>query len=52
MTSAVPLKSWIAVVGSTIGTFMAIINVQIVNASLERRARKRNRKGIPKESEV
>ena len=34
MTSAVPLKSWIAVVGSTIGTFMAIINVQIVNASL------------------
>jgi DHA2 family multidrug resistance protein len=34
MTPAVPLKSWIAVVGSTIGTFMAIINVQIVNASL------------------
>src|SRR5258708_33329253 len=34
MTPAVPLKTWIAVVGSTIGTFMAIINVQIVNASL------------------
>ena len=34
MTRAVPLRTWIAVVGSTIGTFMAIINVQIVNASL------------------
>jgi DHA2 family multidrug resistance protein len=34
MTPAVPLRTWIAVVGSTIGTFMAIINVQIVNASL------------------
>ena len=34
MTPAVALRTWIAVVGSTIGTFMAIINVQIVNASL------------------
>ena len=34
MTPPCRLRSWIAVVGSTIGTFMAIINVQIVNASL------------------
>ncbi len=34
MTPAVSLKTWITIVGSTIGTFMAIINVQIVNASL------------------
>lgn len=28
------LKTWIAVIGSTIGAFMAILNIQIVNASL------------------
>lgn len=30
----VPLKTWIAVVGATLGAFMAILNIQIVNASL------------------
>src|SRR5580765_7604139 len=34
MTPVVPLKTWIAIVGSTIGTFMAIINIQIVGASI------------------
>ena len=34
MTPAVPLKTWVAIVGSTIGTFMAIINIQIVGASM------------------
>ena len=34
MTPAVPLKTWVAIVGSTIGTFMAIINIQIVGASI------------------
>ena len=34
MTPVVPLKTWIAIVGSTIGTFMAIINIQIVGASM------------------
>jgi MFS transporter, DHA2 family, multidrug resistance protein len=28
------LKTWIAVVGSTLGAFMAVLNIQIVNASL------------------
>lgn len=28
------LKSWVAVIGSTLGAFMAVINIQIVNASL------------------
>jgi MFS transporter, DHA2 family, multidrug resistance protein len=31
---AVPLKTWIAVFGSTLGAFMAVLNIQIVNASL------------------
>jgi DHA2 family multidrug resistance protein len=31
----VPLRSWLAVVGGTIGAFMAVINVQTTNASLE-----------------
>jgi DHA2 family multidrug resistance protein len=31
---AVSLKTWIAVVGAAIGAFMAILNIQIVNASL------------------
>jgi DHA2 family multidrug resistance protein len=29
-----PLRMWAAVVGSTLGAFMAILNIQIVNASL------------------
>ena len=29
-----PLKMWTAVVGSTLGAFMAVLNIQIVNASL------------------
>src|SRR5437899_2188047 len=31
---AVPLRTWIAVVGATLGAFMAVLNIQIVNASL------------------
>src|SRR6516165_4428302 len=31
---SVPLKTWVAVVGSTLGAFMAVLNIQIVNASL------------------
>ena len=30
----VPARVWIAVVGSTLGAFMAVLNIQIVNASL------------------
>ena len=33
-SEAVPLKVWIAVIGSTLGAFMAVLNIQIVNASL------------------
>jgi DHA2 family multidrug resistance protein len=29
-----PFKTWIAVVGATLGAFMAVLNIQIVNASL------------------
>ncbi|HTZ81316.1 MAG TPA: MDR family MFS transporter [Stellaceae bacterium] len=29
-----PLKTWIAVIGATLGAFMAVLNIQIVNASL------------------
>jgi DHA2 family multidrug resistance protein len=29
-----PAKMWIAVIGSTLGAFMAVLNIQIVNASL------------------
>ena len=32
--AAIPLKTWIAVIGSTLGAFMAVLNIQIVNASL------------------
>jgi DHA2 family multidrug resistance protein len=28
------LKTWVAVIGSTLGAFMAVLNIQIVNASL------------------
>jgi MFS transporter, DHA2 family, multidrug resistance protein len=31
---AVSAKTWLAVVGSTLGAFMAVLNIQIVNASL------------------
>jgi MFS transporter, DHA2 family, multidrug resistance protein len=30
----VPLKTWVAVIGSTIGAFLAILNIQVVGASL------------------
>jgi DHA2 family multidrug resistance protein len=33
-TAAGALKMWIAVAGSTLGAFMAVLNIQIVNASL------------------
>ncbi|HKJ73614.1 MAG TPA: MDR family MFS transporter [Alphaproteobacteria bacterium] len=33
-SDAVSFKTWIAVFGATLGSFMAIINIQIVNASL------------------
>ncbi len=29
-----PLKTWMAVIGATLGAFMAVLNIQIVNASL------------------
>jgi DHA2 family multidrug resistance protein len=32
--SSASFKTWIAVVGSTLGAFMAVLNIQIVNASL------------------
>jgi DHA2 family multidrug resistance protein len=34
-TPAVSFKTWIAVIGSTLGAFMAVLNIQIVNASLQ-----------------
>ena len=30
----VPLKTWIAVGGALMGAFMAVLNIQITNASL------------------
>ncbi|HEY0182946.1 MAG TPA: hypothetical protein VGC09_09080 [Rhodopila sp.] len=27
-------KMWVAVIGATLGAFMAVLNIQIVNASL------------------
>jgi DHA2 family multidrug resistance protein len=33
-TVMTPLRMWCAVVGSTLGAFMAVLNIQIVNASL------------------
>ncbi|MDO3432556.1 DHA2 family efflux MFS transporter permease subunit [Rhizobium sp. CBN3] len=33
-TAMSPLRMWMAVVGSTLGAFMAVLNIQIVNASL------------------
>jgi MFS transporter, DHA2 family, multidrug resistance protein len=32
--TAVPLKTWLAVIGSTLGAFLAVLNIQIVNSSL------------------
>ncbi|MGX4804868.1 MDR family MFS transporter [Bradyrhizobium guangdongense] len=31
---AVSIKTWMAVIGATLGAFMAVLNIQIVNASL------------------
>ncbi|HEY4834658.1 MAG TPA: EmrB/QacA family drug resistance transporter, partial [Bradyrhizobium sp.] len=31
---AVSATTWLAVVGATLGAFMAVLNIQIVNASL------------------
>jgi DHA2 family multidrug resistance protein len=33
-TPAIPAKIWIAVIGANLGAFMAVLNIQIVNASL------------------
>jgi MFS transporter, DHA2 family, multidrug resistance protein len=33
-TTAVSTKTWLAVFGATLGAFMAVLNIQIVNASL------------------
>jgi DHA2 family multidrug resistance protein len=33
-TPTVSAKTWIAIIGSTLGAFMAVLNIQIVNASL------------------
>ena len=34
VAATIPLKTWIAVIGATLGAFMAVLNIQIVNASL------------------
>src|SRR5436305_14135597 len=31
---AVPLRNWLAVLGGVLGAFMAVLNIQVVNASL------------------
>src|SRR5258705_13818982 len=31
---AIPAKTWIAVIGATLGAFMAVLNIPIVNAAL------------------
>ena len=33
-TPPVALKTWLAVIGSTLGAFLAVLNIQIVNSSL------------------
>ncbi|MDP1960623.1 MAG: MDR family MFS transporter [Reyranella sp.] len=33
-TDRVPAKTWVAIVAATIGAFMAVLNIQIVNAAL------------------
>jgi DHA2 family multidrug resistance protein len=32
--NAVPLRNWLAVLGGVLGAFMAVLNIQVVNASL------------------
>jgi DHA2 family multidrug resistance protein len=34
LEEAVPFKTWVGVIGATIGAFMAVLNIQIVNSSL------------------
>jgi DHA2 family multidrug resistance protein len=34
-TPSVSARTWLAVIGATLGAFMAVLNIQIVNASLE-----------------
>src|SRR5512147_826699 len=34
ISAGIPAKTWIAVIGATLGAFMAVLNIQIVNASL------------------
>ena len=34
-SNQVPLKSWIAVLGAILGAFMAVLDIQITNASLK-----------------
>ena len=34
IAAKIPAKTWIAVTGATLGAFMAVLNIQIVNASL------------------
>src|SRR5258705_8488126 len=34
ISAKIPTKTWIAVIGATLGAFMAVLNIQIVNASL------------------
>src|SRR5881227_3754236 len=34
VSAPVPTRTWFAVVGATLGAFMAVLNIQIVNASL------------------
>src|ERR1700721_2173662 len=31
---AIPLRTWIAVIGALLGAFLAVLNIQITNASL------------------
>jgi DHA2 family multidrug resistance protein len=33
-TASVSTRTWLAVIGATLGAFMAVLNIQIVNASL------------------
>lgn len=35
LSNHVPLKSWIAVIGAMLGAFMAVLDIQITNASLK-----------------
>ena len=35
MSPEVPLRTWMAIVGASLGAFMAVLNIQIVGASLD-----------------